>query len=65
MFSAVYLVCFVGSTCQFYIDSFSYESKEVCEQGALNNISRNLDEILAAGQEPPIVEYQCIGWDKA
>lgn len=65
MFSAVYLVCFAGSTCQYYVDSFAYESKEVCEQGALDNISRNLNELLVTGQELPDVDFQCIGWDKA
>lgn len=65
MFSAIYLVCFAGQPCEFFVDSFAYDSKEECVISVEDNIVRNTQEILAAGGSVPTVDYQCISWSKA
>ncbi len=65
MFSAVYLVCFMGEPCKFFVDDFNYSSLLECEEGAEENIARNNKLILDMGQNLPKVEYQCLNWEKA
>ncbi len=65
MFSAVYLVCFVGSNCMFFVDQPTYPSLEVCQEQAEANIERQKAKILTGENKPFSAEYQCISWKKA
>ena len=65
MFSAIYLVCFIGEPCKTFADPAIYPSYEVCVQEAEANIMKNMINIEARGIPLPDVEYQCLTWDKA
>lgn len=65
MFSAIYLVCFMGEPCQAFVDQPLYTTLEECNKGAESNISRNNAIIHDLGQALPSVEFQCINWEKA
>ena len=65
MFSAVYLVCFVGEPCLTFVDKQTYPSLEICEVAAFNNIGHNNQVIREAGMPVPEVDYQCIRWTDA
>lgn len=65
MFSAVYLVCFLDSSCTFFVDQIFYPTKEECETSAENNIF-NHQEAAKVGQAPKhTAEYQCVAWSQA
>jgi len=49
MFSAIYLVCFMGEPCKTFADPAIYPSHEVCVQEAEGNIMKNMINIEARG----------------
>lgn len=65
MFSAIYLVCFMGEPCKTFADLSIYSSYEVCVKEAEVNIMKNMINIEAQGLPLPDVNYQCLTWDKA
>lgn len=65
MFSAIYLVCFMGEPCKTIADPAIYPSYEVCVKVAEVNIMKNMINIEAQGLSLPDVDYQCLTWDKA
>lgn len=65
MFSAIYLVYFIGEPCKTFADPAIYPSYEVCIEEAEANIMKNMTNIEARGLPLPDVEYQCLTWDKA
>lgn len=65
MFSAIYLVCFIGQPCVTFVDSPTYTTVEECLKGAKDNVERNTVAIRDSGGTVPDVEYQCVSWNKA
>lgn len=65
MFSAIYLVCMTGQPCMFFVDTVPYPTEEACEQGAIDNITKNMNRALAGEIPMFTVEHQCIGWEQA
>lgn len=65
MFSAIYLVCFMGEPCKTFADPAIYPSYEVCVKEAEVNIMKNMIIIEAQGLSLPDVDYQCLSWNKA